>query len=152
MKFIDFLSETTGTYVSVKLSNKSDVELRSILSEFGVNNISDGLHCTIMYSTTVIKNDISNINMTYTATIERVEEWEGHDKTGYLVLILKSPKLKERHQLWKKEGGTPTFDDYVSHITIKNPYRLSTVNVVSLSDTVKGTHISLNRESKEPIK
>jgi hypothetical protein len=116
-----------GFYSAVHL----DQESYQTLSQFCKRNfpfdLPDDVHCTVMYSTKSIDPTDSTkySKPVYQAYADHFEFWDGHDKSGYLVLKLVSTDLQNEHQRLKKLGCNPTFENYSPHITIKTPIEKS---------------------------
>lgn len=112
-----------GLYSAVEPDKQSLDTLNKFCNRnFGMN-APDDIHCTVMYSTKNIPENIAKqySKEVYTASPDHFEFWEGHDKTGYLVLKLTSDDLSMEHSRLKCAGCKPTFDNYSPHITIANP-------------------------------
>jgi hypothetical protein len=80
----------------------------------------DKYHCTVMYSETPIPIDQAVVDDTqeFRAELTHAKHIEGHDNKGYVIVNLKCPELCAEHERFKQLGATPTFDDYMPHITL----------------------------------
>jgi hypothetical protein len=118
---------TSGLYVGVpyKKSTNSIKSLQELFKyELPLESFQDlsELHCTVMYSKTApSKESVIKLNKDYPvlfATPIYCQYWEGHDKSGYLVLKLTSNYLQNRHKKYLDIGAVPTFSPYEPHITL----------------------------------
>jgi hypothetical protein len=110
-----------GIFVKVLPTTDS---IKPLTDHFGHWNLRPDLHCTAIYS----KTPARSIDLPAVARDERYQAkgveltwWEGHDKEGYLVLLLKSPALQRLHKRFTDVGIMATHADYKPHVTLINP-------------------------------
>ncbi len=115
-----------GVYVSVTPTLRSIFLISKYASLIGMPlllNEQHELHCTVVYSKRIPKVfpklDSQKI---YKAQITGVNWWLGHDKAGYLVLLLSSPGLTGLYRQWCDSGCTSSFGDYTPHVTLKKDF------------------------------
>lgn len=112
---------SNGLYSAVTPTTSSSREISTFCREANLQDINPD-HCTVMYSETAV-NNVNEAKLftrsVYKAVAIKLKWWPGHDKKGYLVLVLDSPELQEEHNRLKDLGAVPTFNEYVPHITLK---------------------------------
>lgn len=118
--------KSKGVYVSVTPTAKSVLLISKYASLIGMPLLlqeQHELHCTVVYSRHIPKI-IPRLDpqKVYRATIIGVNWWLGHDKAGYLVLLLSSPSLSELHREWYESGCTSSFGEYEPHVTLKKDF------------------------------
>lgn len=81
-------------------------------------------HCTLIYS----KEPAFHINLPkidkdarFTALGTEITFFEGQEKEGYVVLLLKSEPLYALHRQFRAAGLVPTFPEYRPHVTLATP-------------------------------
>lgn len=111
---------TQGLYSAVTPDERSAALLQQLAAAMGFKNVDPAkLHCTVMYSRDTWPKQCScNPNQIYTATVDHLKYWGGHDDKGYIVAVLKCPALQEEHERFKRMGCTPTFEVYEPHVTL----------------------------------
>ncbi len=115
-----------GVYVSVTPIVRSIVLISKYASLIGMPLLlkeQQELHCTVVYSRH-IPNILPKLDSQkiYKAQITGVNWWLGHDKAGYLVLLLSSPSLAELHRQWYESGCISSFGEYTPHVTLKKDF------------------------------
>ncbi len=118
--------KSKGVYVSVIPTAKSVLLISKYASLIGMPLLlkeQHELHCTVVYSKYVPKIRPSlDFQKVYRSQITGVNWWLGHDKAGYLVLLLKSPDLTGLYRQWYDSGCTSSFGDYTPHVTLKKDF------------------------------
>ena len=118
--------KSKGVYVSVTPNANSILLISRYASLIGMPLLlqeQHELHCTVVYSRSIPKvTPRLDAQKVYRARIVGVNWWLGHDKAGYLVLLLNSPDLSELHREWYDSGCTSSFGDYVPHVTLKKDF------------------------------
>ena len=101
--------------------------LLKIKKRFGhLEPLADDLHTTVMFSRTPCEHvDLPTIDRheRYSAVGVQLTFWEGHDKDGYLVLLLDSPHLQSLHDRFTACGLKGSYDTYHPHVTLVTPYK-----------------------------
>lgn len=121
-------SHPDGTYVSVKLSKKSQSDLDSWVSKNNIMNASDPseYHSTVIYSRVGVPNAKSyDLNLPITASISGWKKFDTKlsESGKCLVAIVDSPDLNKHHNnLVNDYGATHDFEGYHPHITISYDY------------------------------
>lgn len=112
--------ETKGTYIGLKLSEKSKIFLTKLIKDFDIDNpiSEDDFHVTLVYSRKpAVKNIVEPDNI-YKCKIDTWDVWESQGKKSFIVK-LKCQKLIDRHkELIHKYSLTHDFPDYTPHITL----------------------------------
>ena len=118
--------KSKGVYVSVVPTAKSVLLISKYASLIGMPLLlkeQQELHCTVVYSKhvpkVIPKLDFQKV---YRTQITGVNWWLGHDKAGYLVLLLKSPDLTGLYRQWYDSGCTSSFGEYTPHVTLKKDF------------------------------
>lgn len=148
--------ESSGTYVCVLPDDESRGFLSHIANSLRVHADPYELHSTLMYAKGCFpKNASYSRRATFGARIKGIEYWDGHDNDGYLVVILDSPGLVNRHRYWTEHGLKHSFDDYTPHVTLatrieKTPELMERVGKVATR--VNGRLIHLTNETIEGLK
>jgi hypothetical protein len=99
--------------------------LLKIKKRFGhLEPLVDDLHTTVMFSKTPCDDvDLPHIDKheRYSAVGVQLTFWEGHDKEGYIVLLLDSPDLQSLHTKFVLAGLKGSYDTYLPHVTLVTP-------------------------------
>lgn len=115
-----------GLYVYRQVLNNGELEqfgVRSGLRDSFTQTEMDELHCTVIYSGDSLPVHAQPDQGTVEATAVGIDVWEGHDGSGYLVLLLSSDHLQTGHQRWRDLGWQPkTYYEYNPHVTLQTPY------------------------------
>ena len=93
---------------------------------FDPSTLRDEAHVTLVYSreqqvdlVRFQRDYMTNMGLKpVTATVDRVEYWEGHDKDGYAVFKLQSPEAAGLNGVLIACGAKHSFDNYQAHMTI----------------------------------
>lgn len=117
-----------GTYISAKLTKKSQQVLDKFVSDHNIPNAADPkqYHSTIIYSRKGVPDAKSyKFKLPFKA---KVKEWKKFDtqlgKSGKcLVAIMESPELEKAHKDIRKEyGATHDYPDFHPHVTVSYDY------------------------------
>lgn len=110
---------TAGLYSAVIPTPAAINVILRIAHRLGFDLDASKLHCTVMYSKEKCPGaEVScDAGRVFTAKIQKVQHWDGHNGKGYLSLALVSDELTAEHNRLKELGCAPTFD-YNPHITI----------------------------------
>lgn len=157
---ISISTNTQGTYSSVVPDAVSNLLLQSLQKEIPLTTLSKDLHCTVMYSRTVLPstlnqrlNDFSAFE--YESHIQEINWWAGHDGLGYIVATLGSHSLETEHKRLITLGLVSTFEPYVPHITLANckqsPHDKTWYKLLRLIVRRNQYNIKLNHQSIEPL-
>jgi hypothetical protein len=122
-----YLPAGVGCYVERTVLNVR--YLQGMITYLGLPRINNPhrLHCTVIYSpnsqpTTKITPGVTPIRV----TASKVDFWEGHDKEGYLVLLVDPNKnLQEGYRRWVIAGCVSTHPKYEPHVTLVTPCKIS---------------------------
>jgi hypothetical protein len=118
--------KSKGVYVSVIPTAKSALLISKYASLIGMPLLlkeQHELHCTVVYSKYVPKaRPVLDFQKVYRAQITGVNWWLGHDKAGYLVLLLKSPDMSGLYRQWYDSGCISSFGEYTPHVTLKKDF------------------------------
>lgn len=110
---------TKGLYSAVTLDSTGTSYVAGIAKALGLDIPADKLHCTVMYSPEKCpKTAECDAAKTYSATVNKIDHWAGHDEKGYLTLQLSSPGLAAEHARLKKLGCESTYEEYKPHVTL----------------------------------
>lgn len=161
------LTYETGLYVSVHPVATPDLKrvfefCKENLPELPLYSFEE-FHCTLIYSRGVCPEldkveKFKNTDILFKATCDECEAYPGHDKDGYLVLLLKCPSLEIRHKEWRKLGASHSFDEYKCHMTLASKFDLNTKEVKRAIDLLSTylhnapLNIVLTYETVAPIK
>ena len=89
---------------------------------FDPAELRDEAHCTLVYSKKAGIDPgrlaVGPGQLSLEARMIRVEYWDGHNNTGYVVLKLDSPDMTALHRRFVEAGAKHSFDDYTPHLTI----------------------------------
>ena len=146
----------SGTYVGVKLVPSTENQLRGKCRD--ILKIDKDLHCTVMYSTSVIEDaDVFlNPSRVYNGFIKSIEWWAGHNGAGYLVAQIFCPLLESRNQFWVGKGGSNSakYAGIKLHITIQTGIsKARATNLIpEIRDAILGMRVSLTKEYTETLK
>jgi hypothetical protein len=124
----DFVNEVTVSCphgIFAKVIPTAD-SLLKIKRRFGhlEPHLVDDLHTTVMFSRTPCEHmdlPIIDKHERYSAVGVQLTFWEGHDKDGYLVLLLDSPDLQSLHTKFVLAGLKGSYDTYHPHVTLVTP-------------------------------
>lgn len=118
-------------YVAIRPSKWGIKRLERLVKELKIPNPVDDFHCTILYSRKPI-----NPNIDLRIDVDNFEcPGVKLEKFGtYLVLLLDSPQLQERHkELMEETGASYDFPEYQPHITLSENFE---GNMPELKDKV----------------
>jgi hypothetical protein len=163
MKILISISEVVnnlknGLYSAVYPEPPSKKKLTEFCKILDLSYKDQGVHCTVMYAkeNKAREEDASQFILPkYRAHASKVTWWEGHDKEGYLVLLLESEDLQKEHTRLRKAGSTPTYQEYRPHITLCSPcekpgkYKIKLAN---LSLRRNPFSLVLSNQMVEPLK
>lgn len=115
-KLIENAKKSTGTYVGVRFSLKTEKAIKKFIKDNDIpspDSIKDngGIHCTLIYSRKVLNDFKPDKNLKCSAQFKGFKKL-GDNKTC-LVMELNSPRLVKRYKQIKKLGATHDWDDYI---------------------------------------
>lgn len=158
IRFNQFINESlidykNGLYEKAVFSAKSLIKIYEIQKKLGLKSPSSlyGIHSTITYSPTPV--DMQPLSeIAEKAKIIGFANWEDNDNPGkvYVVALLESEFLKERHELALKSGATYTHDEYRPHITLSE-YDEKVVDIEKNMKEYIGTELMIVRTVVEPL-
>lgn len=141
-----------GCYVAVSPDADSQGQLTEWANKLGFfigSSKAEQLHCTVMYSKKHKPTLIDTSKDTFTARLIQFEYWTGSDAVGYLVAVLDSRALTERHYQWSDRGARHSFSDYTPHVTLVSGLTCSSAlykRMLRLSDQERGAVLRFNNE------
>lgn len=136
-----------GLFSSVVPSRSAKSTIIGMLHDNELNvDIVPNLHCTIMYSRKAIGVDdaLNFEHKDFRALPQKITWWEGHDKVGYLVLLLQSVEMEHEHYRLRRLGCEPTFDDYQPHVTLVTPFAKTLAKSLQYNIGVVNNYIRRN--------
>ena len=130
--------KSTGTYVAV-LPTESTLALLQAWAQEHRFELADDLHVTLLYSRKVV--NVVPCPDEFVATGTHLEVLGGD-----LVLVLDSPALIARHELFMAQGGTHDWPTYTCHMTLQKKTELKPEDV-----TMPTFGLIFGREYSEPL-
>jgi hypothetical protein len=147
----------SGTYVAVKLVKSTENSIRGLCR--AVTKLDTDLHCTVIYSTSVIDDVEEHLNPSrvYNGFIKSVNWWAGHNGAGYIVAQIFCPLLESRNQFWVGKGGSNSakYEGIKLHITLQtgiSKARAEKAIISELQEALLGLRVSLTNEFAEKLK
>jgi 2'-5' RNA ligase len=130
MSFSEYLTESKkeGSFIGVKLSNKSNEEIMSLIRKLNLPSSvkKEDIHITLIYSKKYFANKEWDKKIEEVATPIKLD-WLG-EKNDCLVLLLDSNYLFKRNkEITKEYGATSDYDKYSPHITLA--YNIKDYNI-----------------------
>lgn len=122
----DMSAHPNGTYMSAKLSRKSQKDLDQWVAEHNIPNAADPkqYHSTIIYSRKGVP-DVKDykIKLPIRAKIKEWKIFPTQAGPKALVAIMDSPELDNHHKtIREKYGATHDYPDYHAHVTVSYDY------------------------------
>lgn len=122
----------SGIYIAVEPTHESMKKIHDVLLTLNcpvpLDQFKDEAHMTVVYSRQQAIKDLTAVhkfasdNPTINALTTQLEFWEGHDKSGYLVLKMTSALSRMLNGIAINSGAKHSFDDYTPHMTILNGF------------------------------
>ena len=144
-----------GTYISMRATLPYPLKLA--LESLNASHEEEfNPHVTLMYDRNF--TDLSAVNLitraVFRGRIDKYEFWDGHDNDGYFVAKIECPQLIQRHQFWRGQGFTHSFDDYTPHVTfgIRQAAHFLRSHMSSQLTSYIGSPVLLSMESIEDIR
>lgn len=134
-------SKSGGTYVGIRLDEKSVAIMVALQQSLGLKNPLDAekFHTTVLYSRNPV--EVVPLDKVHEATIKYIDCWEQRNGKYAVVAKLKCESLEERHDDLISIGGTHDFPSYQPHITLSyNDYitpMLADIDVVLSGEYVE---------------
>lgn len=126
MTFTDFCDDhSQGTYVNMKLSEDSNLELQKFLRERNIpSDDPAGFHCTIVYSRKPCPDcKFYQFNLPIFARVDKWEVFPTQKGGQCLVLKLECPEMIQAHEdIRNAYGATHDYPEYKPHVTICYDY------------------------------
>lgn len=129
-----------GTYVGVRVSEKSRSQLIDLAKKYHVPNIirPKRLHSTIVYSFKHLPDFVKESEVYHEAIVKDFVLFDNPDGSKVLALELESNSLNERNRVLMEEYGDVTdYPQYRLHITLS--YEIGDFKLPSLEEKISIT-------------